>query len=96
MVGDRTGVVLSCEGVEKAVEEEKDVTFFVDPAPKINLVEAHLNRPSLRVKRTIALHRIKRSWNASRASLQMKGVVEPAPTSRWPWVEGRSKVYLMY
>jgi hypothetical protein len=27
--------------------KEKDVTFFVDPAPKINLVEAHLNRPSL-------------------------------------------------
>jgi hypothetical protein len=22
--------------------KEKDVTFFVDPAPKINLVEAHL------------------------------------------------------
>jgi hypothetical protein len=32
---------------------------FVDPASKINLVEAHLNRPSLRVKGTIALHRIK-------------------------------------
>jgi hypothetical protein len=41
--------------------KEKDVTFFVDPAPKINLVEVHLNRPSLRLKGTIALHRIKRS-----------------------------------
>jgi hypothetical protein len=27
--------------------KEKDATFFVDPAPKINLVEVHLNRPSL-------------------------------------------------
>jgi hypothetical protein len=45
--------------------KRKDVTFFADPAPKINLVEAHPNRPSLRplvrVKGTIALHRIKRS-----------------------------------
>jgi hypothetical protein len=41
--------------------KEKDDTFFVDPAPKINLVEAHLNRPSLRVKGMIALHGIKRS-----------------------------------
>jgi hypothetical protein len=40
--------------------KEKDDTFFVDPTPKINLVEAHLKRPSL----------------------QEKGVVEPAPTSR--------------
>jgi hypothetical protein len=41
-------------------EKKRGVTFFVDPAPKINLVEAHLNRLSLRVKGTIALHRIKR------------------------------------
>jgi hypothetical protein len=31
-------------------EKEKDVTFFVDPTPKINLVQAHLNRPSLQEK----------------------------------------------
>jgi hypothetical protein len=30
--------------------KEKDVTFFVGPAPKINLVVAHLNRPSLKEK----------------------------------------------
>jgi hypothetical protein len=30
--------------------KEKDDTFFVDPTPKINLDEAHLNRPSLQEK----------------------------------------------
>jgi hypothetical protein len=43
---------------ESSGGKEKDATFFVDPAPKINLDEAHLNRPSLREKRMIALHRI--------------------------------------
>jgi hypothetical protein len=54
-----------CKGVEKAapgrraVEEKKRVSpYFVDPAPKINLVEAYLNRPSLQAKGTIALHSI--------------------------------------
>jgi hypothetical protein len=41
--------------------KEKDDTFFVDSAPKINLIEAHLKRPSLKVKGTIALHRIERN-----------------------------------
>jgi hypothetical protein len=30
--------------------KEKDVTVFVDPTPKINLDEAHLNRPFLQEK----------------------------------------------
>jgi hypothetical protein len=34
---------------------------FVEPALKIKIVEAHLNRPSLWVKGTVVLHRIKRS-----------------------------------
>jgi hypothetical protein len=55
-------------GKEKVVSPS-----FVDSDPKINLVEAHLNRPSLRAKGTIAPHRIRRSWNASRASLQNEG-----------------------
>jgi hypothetical protein len=53
------GACASCEGVEKAapgrrtVEEKKKVSpSFIDPAPKINLVEAHLNRPSLQAKGT--------------------------------------------
>jgi hypothetical protein len=59
---------------ESGGRKEKGVSpSFVDPAPKINLVEAHLNRPSLRAKGTIALHSIKRSWNASRASLRNEG-----------------------
>jgi hypothetical protein len=31
-------------------EKGKDDTFLEDPTPKINLVEAHLNRPSLQEK----------------------------------------------
>jgi hypothetical protein len=67
------------------VEEKKRVSLsFIDPAPKINLVEAHLNRPSLQAKGTIALHSINRSWNASRASLQNegRGAAGPRPFSR--------------
>jgi hypothetical protein len=58
----RKGRVEKAAPSRRAVEERKGVSpSFVDPAPIINIVEAHLNRPSLRVKRTIALHRIKRS-----------------------------------
>jgi hypothetical protein len=35
---------------EKRWRKRKDGTFFENPAPKINLVEAHLNRPSLQEK----------------------------------------------
>jgi hypothetical protein len=34
----------------KRWRKRKDVTFFVNPAPKINLVKAHPKRPSLQEK----------------------------------------------
>jgi hypothetical protein len=63
-----------CGGKEKVVSPS-----FEDPATKINLVKAHLNRPSLRAKGTIAPHGKGEAGMLPGLPFKMKGVVLPAP-----------------
>jgi hypothetical protein len=62
--------------------KEKDDTFFEDPTPKINLIEAHLNRPSLQEKETIAHHQKREAKTPPRLPFERREWWSLPPTSR--------------
>jgi hypothetical protein len=92
-------VCASCDGVEKAApsgnrwRKIKYGTFFEKPAPKINLVEAHLNRPSPQEKGQ-QLTKEQGKLKSYRGFLPKKREWwSPPPTTVG---RGQEKVYLMY